>query len=135
MKHDHDDPDVLTAGCAACHARVKQDQEEALVAESPLRRVTWRFMYRLPGDDGEDVTRHLSAQSVVRCPPGWDIFRLENWHTSVVGNAVLMALPSSVDMAWTDFACMTMSVTGGDIGEVVVPDVAEAPEEPPPSLF
>ena len=134
MKHTHADPEVLTAACPACVKRVEQDQEAALVAESPLRRVTWHFVYHLHGDAECSDMRTLSAQTVIRVPPGWDAFKLDAWYADVVGNAFLMALPDGVPMSETDQACESMSVTGATIGEVVVPDVEEQPDDPHPSL-
>ena len=65
-RHDHDDPERLYIGCAACIARVKEDQFAAALAEAPTRRieVEWHTTVRgtvslevsaLPGEDAETV--------------------------------------------------------------------------------
>lgn len=130
--HPHDG--VLVAGCAECVTVVKRAQREAEINAAPLRRCTWTCSYELPGDDEECGTSpSLRVTLDVRVPAGWTGWDVDDEYSHLTGDPFLMALPSSVLMEWTDYACQSMEVTNVAIG-AIVPEPKQAPADVP-SLF
>ena len=126
---------VLVAGCVDCVAVVKRDQREAEINAAPLRRCTWTCSYQLPGDDEQECgsERTLRLTLDVRVPAGWTGWDVDDEYSHLTGDPFLMALPSSVLMEWTDYACQSMDVANVVIG-AIVPEPKRAPVEMP-SLF
>jgi len=120
MSHTHDD-DRLTIGCPACATNVAADQRAALLAASPLRNVTWYCDYNLPSDDGwdDDDTHILSFTRQVRVPHGWHEWQVDDEYMDRTGAAFVDALPDSVPIKLTEYACTTMNVERVAIGSVI----------------
>jgi hypothetical protein len=125
---------VLVVGCPDCIAVVKRDQREAAIDAAPLRLCTWTCHYALPGDDEEcGPPRVLRFDLEVRVPAGWTGWDVDEEYGSLSGDAFVFALPDSVLLEWTDYACTTMEVHNVSIGTIV----AEPKPAPVamPSLF
>lgn len=128
--HTHPLPEELHQGCPACIARVRADQLAAEVAAAPIRRVTWTCIYATPGDPGQVVT----FTKDLRVPAGWDGWRVDEHYGHLTGEWFVLALPSSVELEDTGYACETMEVASVSIG-AIIPDPAPAPAVDQPDLF
>lgn len=119
VAHTHDD-DRITFGCPGCIARA----EQARIDNAPLRRVTWHCDYVLPDDDEPaGPPRSLSFTLEVKVPDGWGADKVDEHYAGRTGEAFAMALPDSVPMNDTAYACESMEVIGVQIGNIV----ADAP--------
>ena len=76
----------------------------------------------MPSADDDDDVRTLTFDRVVRVPPGRDGWWCDEQYAEQTGDAFLAALPASVVMADTDYACLTMGVRSVAVGNIV-PDV------------
>jgi hypothetical protein len=129
--HSHDD-DRLTVGCPECIRATRAAEEVARWEQAPLRTVTWQCTYDggTPTVIGE--TSILSFSLTVRVPDDATPDEVDEHYAGQAGEAFALALPDSVPMDATTWACETMEVESVKIGP---PIVAEVPAVSEPSLF
>ena len=118
MRHDRDD-DRLTVGCPECIRLTREAEETARWEQAPLRRVKWTCSYCLPDSDDAGPPESLSFELTVRVPADATPSEVDHHHAGVTGEAFVMALPDSVAIDDTTYACETMEVESVKIGQLV----------------
>jgi len=115
-EHTHTDGRI-TFGCPGCIALA----EQARIDNAPLRLCVWHCRYMAPDADGDDRSIHtLTFARKVRVPDGWTGDQVDTHYLDVAGEAFALALPDSVPMEFTSWACETMEVTKVVIGDLVL---------------
>jgi hypothetical protein len=92
--------------------------------------VTWTCSY--DGGRSEEDPSSLSFSLTVRVPDDATSDEVDERYAGQTGEAFALALPDSVPMDATTWACETMEVESVKIGPLVV---AEVPAPSEPSLF
>ncbi len=124
----------LVIGCPACIEQTRAAEEVARWDLAPVRNVTWKCTYTVPGEDVSGPPSELSFTLNVKVPDDASPDEVDNHWAGLTGEAFVLALPDTVSMDYTDLAADSMDVASVTIG-ATIPEPTTAPCTPHPALF